>query len=79
MPTPWQASSISFLTKPKLNRRKAFFAKGRLKREIRRHSAILGVLPCVTRLKFKLSLDSRRFGRGTGECIADQQTEPLTT
>jgi hypothetical protein len=35
------------LTKQKVNRRKASFASGRLKSEIRRHTAILKTLPGV--------------------------------
>ena|ERR1035438_1688699 len=48
MPTPPRASSVFFLTKLKVNRRRAFFVNGRLKSEIRRHPAILGTLPGVS-------------------------------
>ena len=47
MPTPPRASSISCLTKLKVNRRRAFFVNGRLQSEIRRHPAILGTFPGV--------------------------------
>jgi hypothetical protein len=40
MPTPWRASSISFLTKLKVNRRGACFASGRLTSEISRHDEL---------------------------------------
>ena len=47
IPTLSRASSISFLTKLKVNLRGAFFVSGRFKSEIRRHPAILGTLPGV--------------------------------
>jgi len=47
MPTPPQVNSISYLTKLKVNRLKAFFVNGRLKNDIHRHPAILGTLPGI--------------------------------
>src|ERR1017187_8471486 len=47
MPTPPRASLISFSTKLKVNRRRAFFESGRLKSEIRRHAAIMGLFQAV--------------------------------
>ena len=47
MPIPPRASSISYLTKLRVNRPRAFFVNGRLKNEIHRHPAILETLPGV--------------------------------
>src|ERR1035437_10132431 len=72
MPTPLRASSISYLTKLKVNRRRAFFVNGRLKSEIRRHSAILGTLPGVALRRRNPHYPSLRFRclQGSEDCFS---------
>ena len=65
-----RASSISFLTKPRVNRRRAFFASGRPHSGIHHHPAILGTLPGA-------AVRSSRSRRQELSSLATEPSPPL--